>query len=186
MSGLAGLLLERLEAGCELGVDGLVVERPGDVLDVVQQALKDVLVGFAAREALDRFLALGAVVLVLFFFARDADQVEALGQGAVVGQVVEGRQQFAPGQVAGGAEDDERRRCDRQALEAGCQRVLGLLRVSGARPRPPPQPPLARRPPSASARAPWALLTAWPPNWLRSAASTRSAKSPLPRERKRA
>src|ERR1700722_2531320 len=30
-----------------------------------------------------------------------------------------------------------------------------------------------------------ALLTAWPPNWLRSAARTRSAKSPLPRERKR-
>ena len=56
--------------------------------------------------------------------ARDADQVEALGQRALVGEVVERRQQLALGEVAGGPEDHERRRVDREALEALGERVL--------------------------------------------------------------
>ena len=44
--------------------------------------------------------------------------------------------------------------------------------------------PLPNR--EALGAVPGALLTAWPPNWLRRAASTLSEKSPFPRERKRA
>ena len=53
----------------------------------------------------------------VFSFARDANQVEALGQRALVGEVVERGQQFALGQIAGGAEDDQRGGGDRQALQ---------------------------------------------------------------------
>src|SRR5271154_1514317 len=160
-------------------------------------------------------------------------------------EVVQRGQQFPPRQVAAGAEDHERGRRDRQALQTGDERVLGLLLTGWAprcdrhRQRPP------RRRPALAAAAVGALrgaafepreaalpaagfgvapaggraggrlggagggassegggpplrgggfafapagagLTAWPPNWLRRAASTRSAKSPFPRERKRA
>src|SRR5271154_391116 len=126
-------------------------------------------------------------------------------------EVVQRGQQFPPRQVAAGAEDHERGRRDRQALQTGDERILGLLLTGWAprcdrhRQRPP------RRRPALAAAAVGALrgaafepreaalpaagfafapagagLTAWPPNWLRRAASTRSAKSPFPRERKRA
>jgi hypothetical protein len=44
---------------------------------------------------------------VLLVTPADADQVKALGQGSLVGEVVERRQQLAMRQVAGGAEDDQ-------------------------------------------------------------------------------
>ena len=56
--------------------------------------------------------------------ARRADQVEALGQRALVREVVDRRQQLALGQVARAAEDDERRRVDGQPLEPLDERVL--------------------------------------------------------------
>ena len=70
------------------------------------------------------------------------------------------------------AEDHERRRMDRQALEALDQRVLlgdrhGLLRVRL----------LLRRRVGG--------VTAWPPNWLRSAAFTLAANAFWPRDEKR-
>ncbi len=125
-----------------------------------------------------------------FIPARDAHQVKALGQSAVVREVVQRGQQFALGEVAGCAEDDERRRRDGQPLESGRERIVRLRELGWPagrelhRHRPP------RRPPPFTAVAgfdpaglragfapfsPGALLTAWPPNWLRSAASTRSA-----------
>ena len=88
--------------------------------------LQNLLVRLAPGEVADRLHALVAVVLMGLFPSRDPDEVEALGEGALVGEVVQRRQQFAPGQVAGRPEDDERRRCDRQALEAESERVLGL------------------------------------------------------------
>src|ERR1700677_2775184 len=110
--------------------------------------------------------------------------MEALGQRALVREVVERGQQFALGQVARGAEDDERRRGDRQALQPFDERVLrlglGLALNAHA------HLPLGRAAAFGFAPPPGALFTACPPNWLRSAASTRSAKSPLPRERRRA
>src|ERR1700683_4993007 len=99
-----------------------------------------------------------------------------------MGEVVQRRQQFAPGQVAGGAEDDQCGWRYGQALEPGRKRVLGL-EVGGGLARGPRS---RRPPPPGPLAAGFAGLTACPPNWLRSAASTRSAKSPLPRERKRA
>ena len=112
----SGLAVELGEHLLELGVDGLLVEFAGDVFDVLEEAPQHVLVGRAPREAADRLLALLAVVLVRFVFARDADEVEALGQRALVREVVERGQQFALGEVAGGAEEHERRRRDGQAL----------------------------------------------------------------------
>ena len=65
--------------------------------------------------------------------ARAPDQEEALGQRALVGQVVERGQQLAPGQVPGRPEDDQRRRVDREALEALDERVLVVaVRVRAA------------------------------------------------------
>ncbi len=128
---LAGLLLALVEHLAELAVDGLVVERAGHVADVLEQAVQDVVVGRAPGEAADRLLALLAVVLVLFFFARHADQVEALGQRALVREVVERGQQFAPGEVAGGAEDDERGGRYGEALEAGDERIVGHWLLGG-------------------------------------------------------
>ena len=57
--------------------------------------------------------------------------MEALGQRAVVGEVVQRGQQFALGEIAAGAEDDERRGCDRQALETLGERVLGAGLIGG-------------------------------------------------------
>ena len=106
-------------------------------------------------------LGLLAELLVGHVAARDADEVEALGQRALVGEVVERRQQLAVGQVARRAEDHQRRRVDRQALEplrpAGCRGVGG---ASGSW-----RAVVCSRP----------ALTAWPPNWLRSAALTFAA-----------
>ena len=86
---LAGLLLKLVKDLAEFAVDRVIVEGARHVLDVFEQALEDGLVGLAPREATDRLLALRAVVLVGFFSARDAHEVEALGQRPVVGEVVE-------------------------------------------------------------------------------------------------
>ena len=96
--------------------------------------------------------------------ARVADHPEAGRQQAPLGQVVDGRQQLSLGQVAGRAEDREQRRlagsADPQALT---QRVV--LR------------------PCASAHS---RTTAWPPNWLRSAAIAFIANGSGSRDVKRA
>ena len=75
-----------------------------------------------------------AELVVGLLAAGGADQVEALGQRALVGEVVERGQQLALGEVARRAEDDHRRRRDRQPLEALDERVLADLlarRVGG-------------------------------------------------------
>ncbi len=76
-------------------------------------------------------------------------------------EVVDRRQQLPVGEVAGAAEYDERGWMDREALEPLDKRVLLLGDRHGAY--------------SACGWA-WATgsaaTTAWPPNWLRNAAST--------------
>ena len=114
----AGLLVEPVQHLAQRGVDARIVEHARHVPDVFEQPREHVLVGRAPRERADRLLALGAVVLVRFFSARDPDQLKALGQGALVGEVVQRRQQFAPRQIARRAEDHERRRRHRLALQA--------------------------------------------------------------------
>ncbi len=71
-------------------------------------------------------------LLVRLLAARDADQLEALRQRPLVGEVVERGQQLAVGEVAGRAEDHQRRRMDRQALEPLDQRVLVSFDRRGA------------------------------------------------------
>ena len=88
-------------------------------------------------------------------------------------EVVDRRQELAVRQVPGRAEDHERRRMDRQALESLDERVL-----LGDR----------HRPYSACGcccAAASAATTAWPPNWLRSAAFTFAANAFWPRDEKR-
>ena len=127
--------------------------------DVVEQPVEHLVVGLAARvlrRSSSRHSSRKSSSALLA--PRDADQLEALGQRALVGEVVERGQQLAVREVAGRAEDDQRRRRDRQPLEPLDERVLvGLARA-------------CRRP---SAQLPAARSTACPPNWLRSAASTR-------------
>ena len=127
---LPGLLVELVQRLAQLGVDAGVVEHARHVPDVLQQPRQHVLVGPAPRERADRLLALGAIVLVRFFFARDPDQMKALGQRALVREVVQRGQQFALREIACGAEDHERGRRDRPALEPGDERVLGSVAVA--------------------------------------------------------
>src|SRR4029079_11552218 len=90
--------LERVERLAELAVALLVVEGEPDVGQPLEQALEHGLVGLAARELLDRLAREVAELLVGLVAARDADQVEALPQRALVGEVVDRRQQLAPGE----------------------------------------------------------------------------------------
>jgi uncharacterized protein involved in type VI secretion and phage assembly len=63
-----------------------------------------------------------------------------------VGEVVERRQQLAPGEVAGGAEDDQRRRVDRQALEAVGQGIGKGRRLGRGRSHSSPPQAIGERP----------------------------------------
>ena len=150
---LAGDGVELLERGGDVGVGVGVAEAARHVAQLREQAVEHAVVGRRAREAADRLGRHLAVLLVGHLAARDPDQVEVARQGALVREVVDRRQQLAPREVAGGAEDHEVRRRDRQALEPPGERIG--LEVGRDR-----HVPLG--------------FTAWPPNWLRRAASTRA------------
>ena len=83
--------------------------------------------GSPAREALNRLPGDLAEILVRVIAASDADQLEALRQGALMRQVVKRGEQLAVCQIAGGAEDHERRRMHGQALEPLDERILSEL-----------------------------------------------------------
>ena len=149
---LAGLGVELVHRLAQARVAGHVVERDAEVAHAAEQARRAAAsLGRAAGELADRLARLRAEVVVGEIAARDADQVEALRQRALVSEVVERRQELAPRQVARRTEDDQRRGRDRETLQAFDERVLGR--------RDRHQPPPAAR------------STAWPPNWLRRAAS---------------
>ena len=57
---------------------------------------------------------------------RHADQLEALGERPLVGQVVERRQQLPVGEVAGGPEHHQDRRTNGKPLETLDERILNL------------------------------------------------------------
>src|SRR5690606_14468870 len=104
-----------------------------------------------------------AEALVGLLAAGRADDGEAVGEEPADGEGVERRHQLALGEVAGGAEDDERARLrPPPQVQPGEERIVleqrGHARVSPC-----------RTSPSCAAR------TAWPPNWLRSAAFTFAA-----------
>src|SRR5581483_1678563 len=128
------------------------VEAPADVAHLAEQALEHVLIRLAAGVALDRLAGHGAEVLVSLIASGDADQLEALRQCSLVGQVVKRREQLAVSQVACATEYHQHRRMDREPLEPLSEGVLArlLVRQGGCH---------------------YAFFTACPPNWLRSAAS---------------
>ena len=165
--GLIVVLADRL---AQRLVDRGVVEDARDVLGPLEQRVEHLGLRRCSRVLLDGLLHLHPEVLVRLLRARDPDQVEPLGQRPLVGQVVERGQQLAVREVARGAEDRQRRRMDGQPFQPLDEGVLLLLGPGRGGHRSRPQ----------------TFLTAWPPNWLRSAAFTRAAKSACPREAKRA
>jgi hypothetical protein len=116
VEGDAGVRVELLELLVERLVDGVVVEGARHVAHLLEQLVEHLGIRLAPRVLLDRLARHRAVIVVRDVGARYGDQVEALRQRSLVGQVVDSRQQLAVGEVARAAEDDHRRRVDREPL----------------------------------------------------------------------
>ena len=122
--------------------------------DLAHRKLLPALYNLAHEGALpERFNLVGVArhlpeVVVGHVAPRDPEQVEALWQRPLVGEVVERREQLAVRQIARGAEDHQRRGRDRQPFEPLDERVLldlvGDGRGHGAS-SPRPARPRARR-----------------------------------------
>ena len=68
---------------------------------------------------------------MLLISTADTHHLEAFGQLAFVGEVVQAGQQLAVSEVPGGAEDHERRGMNRQPLQTFDQWILGLFPADG-------------------------------------------------------
>jgi hypothetical protein len=123
---LARVVVELVQRAAQAVVHVLVVEGARHVARLVEQRVQDLVVGLAPGELRHGLMGLLAELLVGQLRARDADELEALGQRPVRREVVERRQELAAGQVPRPAEDHERGRVDGQALEARGERVLRL------------------------------------------------------------
>ena len=156
---MPGLLVELLERLAELLVDRRRRRTcPARSATLLEQRVQHLLVGLAARELLIASRA-SSRNSSSHLAARAADQVEALRQRALVGEVVDGGQQLALREVAACAEDHQRRRVDGQALEPLDERVLAdapascAVAISRLRPAPCAR-PRGRRTGCAARRAP--------------------------------
>ncbi len=133
-AGDAELLVDGLHAGLEADVGAGVVEAAGHEEEGAGEVGPVALVEVLAREAVDAVA--GAVADPLVGVALDfalggqaeADDGEVRRQHAVHVEVVDGRQQLAPGQIAGRAEDDELARL----RQHGARRRLRQLAGRGA------------------------------------------------------
>jgi hypothetical protein len=96
------------------------VERACHVSGVREQCHEHRVVGRAPRVSADRGGRHRSELLVGHLAARDADEVEALGQRALVGEVVERGEERAVGEVARRADYREVRRGDGNGAAAGC------------------------------------------------------------------
>src|SRR5699024_7174668 len=80
----------------------------GNVGQPRDEAVELLLVDLLGRDMLaDRLAGITAIVLVGQLGARGADDARRLGELPRLLPIIEGRQQFALGEVAGAAEDDE-------------------------------------------------------------------------------
>jgi hypothetical protein len=113
-----GLRVEAVHDRPELLVALRVVERRRHVAHPVDERRQHALVGLPARELLDRLARLLAEAVVADVTARQPDQVEALRQGPLVREVVDGREELPLGQVPGRAEDGQRGGMDGEAFQA--------------------------------------------------------------------
>ena len=117
---------------------GLVREVGGDVTHPLGKRVPDVVTERVPRELLHRRLHPLAKRRGRLLRARHPDDPELLGQQAAQGQRIEGGEELALRQVAGGPEDRQHARLGRpaepQALE---KRVLGLDRRHGSSLTPP-------------------------------------------------
>ena len=117
-------LLERLTY---IGFSFDDLEGYGRLSKALDEPLEHLLIRLAAGELVDRVARHVAVVLVRDVGTRDRDEVEALGQRPLVGEVVDRRQQLALREIAGAAEYHQGRGMNRKPLEALDERVLLLL-----------------------------------------------------------
>ena len=100
--------VEVLEVGAQAGVRVGVVEGDRDVAQAPREAVPDVLVDRDARVLLDRRPHALAELVVADVRAGRAHDRRLGRQQLLGGQAVEGREQLALGQIAGGAEDHDR------------------------------------------------------------------------------
>ena len=165
VGGRAELLVELVQALHDVLLAALVGEVGRHVADRLGELVPDVLAELVARVVLDRLLHLLPELLVAHLGARNADDAELRRQQVAERERVERREELALRQVAGGAEDRQRAR---------------LRRAPSA------QPLLERVRRLDFLRDAHSLFTAWPPNWLRSAALIFAANDSSSRDAKRA
>src|SRR5262249_46324856 len=123
------------------------------------------------RELLRALFEVGAEIAVGLGTASEPDDREVGRDGSVAGEVRDRRRQQPPGQVARSSEDDQ-----------GTRRPDLLFRLPGRDRLGGP----GGRVENLGSRLSHSGLTAWPPNWLRSAAMTFAEKDSSCREEKRA
>ena len=121
----AVVAVARVEPVGEVAVEPLAAERAGHDADARLERLPQRRVELVAGVALDRLACAGAEGGVVVPPARDAEDAEALRQPPVGEQVVDGRQQLARGEVAGRAEQHQRRGRRQPLLDVLGERVLG-------------------------------------------------------------
>ena len=182
---------EPVRVRAELSVD--VVEPPPQVVvrrlvrrrdevDVLGEALPDLFVQrLRPRMPRDRVAELRAEAVVGHRLARRADDGERGREETLEREVVQGGKELALREVAGAAEDDDRRGLGRtseaQPLaervdDRGRQDALPLTDLGASRRRRAHGWSTRSSGQSPSSLGLHSFLTAWPPNWLRSAAAT--------------
>jgi hypothetical protein len=109
----AQLGVERNEALAKRGEGLWVVKGRGDVSEPSRERLPASLIQPVARELLDPAASALAKAGVVERGSSRADDRVAVGHEALVGQVVQRREQLAAGQIPGRAEHDERLGCRR-------------------------------------------------------------------------
>src|SRR4029453_971164 len=166
VAGRAALLVEVVERRDHAVLAAFVREVGRDVAHPLGEPLPGLVAELVPAELLDGALQPFAELVVGLPGAGDAHDAELLRQQPPQRERVERREELAPGEVPGGAEDDQRARL-RRALQPQPfeQRVLdrwlrGLGHCSG-------------------------LFSRWPPKALRIAERTRLPQSASPREAKR-
>ena len=125
LRGLAVLAVALVEARGERREQLRRAERAGDDADARLERVPQALVERAARVRADRLVRVPTERRLVVAAAHDREQAEALRQPAVGEQVVDRGQQLARGEVAGRAEQHERRGRRQPLVDVLRERVRG-------------------------------------------------------------